>query len=203
MDGDGNAEKITEKQYVFSVSGTNTEYFILQLAHTNNNLFTYKIYNATQYNQEGYDALTPQQKAACVKFVTSNDSHTENTLQVEGDEIVENAGNRYYLKGTEVDGTYKNHRSAGSKLAIKDTSNPYYRETYGSYTNVEDHAVPAYWQKIDIPTSDDPDVRSNKKPFCRYYILEITWNDSEQAGNESKESDMVFLAVERSDGSSI
>ena len=94
-DVNGNAVRITEKQYVFSVSGTNTEYFILQLAHTNNNLFSYKIYNATQYDEAHYSELTPAQKANCVKFVTTNDSHTENPLQVEGDEIVENAGNRY------------------------------------------------------------------------------------------------------------
>lgn len=34
---------VTEKSYIFTVSGSNAERFILQMAHTNNNMFNYTI----------------------------------------------------------------------------------------------------------------------------------------------------------------
>ena len=41
--GEASPAKITKKQYVFSVSGSNTKKYILQLAHTTNNYFTYTV----------------------------------------------------------------------------------------------------------------------------------------------------------------
>ena len=43
------ADTIDRMLYAFSVSGTNCKSYILQMAHTTNNMFTYKIYNAQQY----------------------------------------------------------------------------------------------------------------------------------------------------------
>ena len=59
-DEHGNALKVTKYRYVFAVSGDNTEEFTLQMAHTNNNMFTYTIYPATQYD---YPAGTQVQAA--------------------------------------------------------------------------------------------------------------------------------------------
>ena len=55
LDGYGNPivvneknQKITHKDYVFAVSGTAVDKFIIQLAYTTNNPFTYEIYAADE-----------------------------------------------------------------------------------------------------------------------------------------------------------
>ena len=48
-DADGKLIPVTNQKYVFSVSGSNTTSYKLQIAHTNNNQFTYTLYEATQY----------------------------------------------------------------------------------------------------------------------------------------------------------
>lgn len=209
---DGVAQPIDKKEYVFSVSGANIDYFTLQLAHTNNNLFIYDIFEATQFSEDDYENLDDSDKALCVKYVTHNNSHTENpesALSVEGDPIVENAGTKYYKYGSQLtgepivggeeqypNGKYKN--PGEGKLANGNSDNYYYKETYNTYSEVEAHAVPSYWQAQRVPISDNDTVVANKKPFCRYFILRITWNSNEQAANATKESDMVYLSVVKS-----
>ena len=180
--------KITEKRYVFSVSGANTNQFILQMAHTNNNLFTYKIYMASEETKE-------PTSGTYVKY-TATDVHNENKMVFLGDNVSE-GDDLFYVKGPEVtnelggvsDVGYKN-MSSGSKIANGSGDNYYYK-TYGDNTNVEEHAVPSYWQ-----ATINADQQSNKQ-FCKYFILEVTWNYAEQSNQTAKESDLVYFSVQR------
>lgn len=174
----GDPVKITEKRYVFSVSGSDTNKFILQLAHTNNNLFTYKIYEATE-------TTTKPSSGTYVEYKATGE-HTENTMVFAGDTA--SAGDTlYYVMGAQITGAYKNVAS-GQKIANDDDI--YYTKTYGDNTNVEEHAVPSYWQTT-INSAE-----ANKQ-FCKHFILEVTWNVAEQDTQTKKETDLVYLSVER------
>ena len=173
--------KITEERYVFSVSGSNTNQFILQMAHTNNNLFTYKIYAATEQTTEPESGTYVEYKAT--------GEHTENTMVFTGDTVSKDDV-LYYVKGDEVSGGYLNMGS-GASVANSGTSDTHYYKTYGDNTNVESHAVPSYWQ-----ATINADQSANKQ-FCKYFILEVTWNNTVQATQTSKETDLVYFSVQR------
>ncbi len=112
-DEHGDPVKIKEKRYVFSVSGSDTDRFILQMAHTNNNLFTYKIYEATE-------TLTkPSSGTIYVEYKATGD-HTENSMVFAGDTV--NAGDTlYYVMGSPITGGYQNMDSGASAAKNNDT----------------------------------------------------------------------------------
>ena len=219
----GEKVKVTKYQYVFSVSGSSTSVFTLQMAHTNNNLFKYTLYEADNYascsgstvndvtnytlsgeniNGAAKTTTIPEvNKDRIIKYEHKANTHNENQLQVIGDNYVKDSQSTvYYLR----DATAVN--AAGSGYQNEDTSNPfsqnstnyyaqttdtYYEKTYGDNTNVEIHSVPLYWQgNINVNTD-------NNKNFCKYFVLEITWDDDEQATQTEKETDMIYFAVKR------
>lgn len=186
--------KITNKRYIFSVSGANTNSFTLQMAHTNNNLFTYTVYAATQYTSNEASSTAGGQSAVIIPYTQHKNSHNENTIQVIGDTYVDSADtDLYYLKGDSVQGEYKNNKDdySASKKAVNSTDNKYYSRTYGSNTNVQDHSVPSYWQG-DVSVTMDAN-----KNFCSYFILEVTWDDTQQSAQTSKETDLIYFSVKR------
>ena len=86
VDQDGNAVKVTQMMYAFSVSGSNTTTFRLQMAHTTNNLFYYTIYEAKQFSDYNAAKVAAGNNTdLIVRYDTNLDSHSENTLQVIGD----------------------------------------------------------------------------------------------------------------------
>lgn len=200
---------VTEKNYIFTVSGSNAERFILQMAHTNNNLFNYTIYEAKQYDYLSTNAPvetdsdkivpsgTPEDKI--LEYKTNPSGYTENPLVFADGPINRNSSEtKYYVIRNEANGKYKNNTDkdapiASDNLAIKNGNNKYYSENYGTNTNVESHAVPSYWQGV---LDADPD--SNKQ-FCKYYVLKVTWDPEVQAVNTAKETDMIYFSVKRKD----
>ena len=177
--------KIKEKRYVFSVSGSDTNKFILQMAHTNNNLFTYKIYEATETTTKPSSGTTYVEYKATGK-------HNENSMVFAGDSISE-GDMLYYVKGSLIKGEYKNVAAGSSVAKNKDANDiydTYYNKTYGDNTNVEEHAVPSYWQAT-INSAE-----ANKQ-FCKHFILEVTWVRAVQDTQTAKETDLVYLSVER------
>lgn len=178
-DDNNNPKKITEKRYVFSVSGSDTNKFILQMAHTNNNLFTYKIYEATETTTK------PSSDTTYVEYKATGE-HTENTMVFPGD-TVRKGDMLYYVMGDQITGKYKN--VADGQIIAKN-NDTYYTKTYGENTNVEEHAVPSYWQA----TIDSAEAN---KQFCKHFILEVTWDIAEQDTQTAKETDLVYLSVER------
>ncbi len=188
---------ITKKEYVFSVSGSNTTQFILQMAHTNNNMFTYKVYNATQ-------VTTKPASGEYITFEPHLNSHTENPLLEIGSDIIDK--NRtdplYYIKGEQILGdgvnsSYKNPTgtySGGVVLANKSTADKtYYYPTYGDNTEVEAHSVPSYWQTTLENTSAEIDAN---KRFRKYFILEVTW-PNRPASTEENETDLMYFSAKR------
>lgn len=198
----GDAIPVTQMMYVFSVSGSNTTAFRLQMAHTTNNLFTYTLYEAKQYTDYS-DASTAAggDKDLIVRYDQHAGSHTENTIQVIGDLYDENDNTTdplYYVKGTALTGVYLNPDTTDYQLGLKDTTNKYYSKTYGDNTKVQANAVPKYWQSnVALRTTGaDKEVDSNKK-FCKYFILVVTWDNAQQLTQEKKESDLIYFSVQR------
>ena len=205
------AAAITKKQYVFSVSGSNTKRYILQLAHTNNNLFDYAVYEAEQTSSP------PSGNVEYIKYQIDPGAHKENPFAVIGTDVagttaaaavttsagqttspaVTTTAVKYYTKGSMVmqdkdPATDKNRSTdANEDVHLAKDSDIYFNETYGSSANVEAHAIPTYLQKEirDFETDES-------KLFCHYYILEVTWN-GDRSSVEEKETDMVYLSVSR------
>ena len=200
------SHKITDRQYVFSVSGTGMDAFLLQLAHTNNNKFRYEVYEATQYS-DASDIPAGTDKSKIVKYTTSKNSHSETRdLQIAYDPIDDSAEpvDMYYVREDdpldndgkpvpETDG-YKNNSNG---LGIRDLDNFYYAETYGSYatSKVHEDAMPSYWHAAVTLTSAEKDA--NSKGFCKYFILRVTWDANEQKTQEKKETDMIYFSAKR------
>ena len=91
------------REYVFSVSGQRIPYYVLKLAHTTNNPFTYEIYPATvsttQPNGvEGVDY---------VKYEATGVHTTGSPDAVPGD--ISGTGTYYYtISGSKINGNYQN-----------------------------------------------------------------------------------------------
>ena len=188
------------KDYVFSVSGEYVSTFTLQLAHTTNNEFTYKIYEANRSLTIPTDG-SGAQKIYGKDYVAYTLQYDEDGNEIFGDEAPvfspikvsdeENAAKAsivYYTKGDELHSDseswdipqkYLNPKS-GSTVLANDNKNEdvfeIYEDTYGDYSNFEAHAMPLYWQKTGIPSSDDPDAESKREPFYKEFILHIEWN---------------------------
>ena len=208
LDANNKPIKKTRKYYVFSVSGSNANGYRLQMAHTNNNLFNYKIYDAAQYDyltDDDAPGNTPADKIVpegtdngrIVPYTLHAGSHNENTIQVVGDEYVDDeTSTKYYVcaEHTVSGGEYKNVTGDNSYTA--NTGDKYYTKTYGGNTNVDIYSVPSYWQAT--VNLQGPEIDANKQ-FCKYYILEVSWG-SEQDTQESKETDMIYFSVERING---
>ncbi len=189
----GNEEpaKITKKQYVFSVSGSNADKYILQMAHTTNNLFTYRIYEATQLSGK-------PSSGEYVKYTPNPDARTENPLTVIGDDVVNNDV-KYYLKGNEIVGEYKNKKVVQNEtIAQKTEDTKYYPQNFKNNSvlndNVEEHVVPLYWQTEITGLKSKWDT---SKRFCSYYILEVTWENRAGHTIEDKETDLIYFSVKR------
>jgi len=188
-DNTGKLIPVTRQLFVFSVSGSNTKSYKLQMAHTNNNQFTYKIYPAVQYGSEE-SIPSGTDDADIVLYSMHADSHTENTIQV-ADDVYSESGSKYYVKSaTEVSGEYKNNQTS-SPMQAKDNDS-FYIENYSDKTNVEDNDIPSYWQSDSISVTWD----SNKK-FCHYYIVEVTWENRADRSFEDKETDMIYITASR------
>ena len=205
---DGKPVFVTEKFFVFTVSGSNAKRFILQMAHTNNNLFNYEIYEAQQYDYRSAndapdgtdsDKIVPAGTGDenILKYHTNPGGYTENPLVFADDPVNKSSSEtKYYVIKNKIDGSYKNNTDNASpispdNLAVKSAGNDYYSENYGTNTNVEPHAVPSYWQSL-LDTGSDAN-----KQFCRYFVLRVSWDPDVQSANKAKETDMIYFSVKR------
>ena len=201
---------VTEKYYVFSVSGSNTQRFYLQMAHTNNNYFTYEVYEASQYRYKN-SASAPENTPASeivpsgttddriIEYQTHTNSHTEM-----GDFVITDDPNNddasvtlYYVRGAQVTMDYKNP-GENTPLADSNLTNKYYEENYKSNSttldNVDERDVASYWLSHDPVSAGD---NINKENFCKYFVLKVTWPNRTNKSIEKKETDMLYLSVER------
>ena len=194
--------------FPFAVAGEYVPEFTLQLAHTTNIPFTYKIYESDYYNSEA---------AARAAINTKNESIAEETakLSYEYDAVkydvkakwtmldqytlsqrTLNAGDTLYLvKGNLVSGSYLNSTTSGGRIIA---SNRYHSETYkdgdNTYDQVQTYAEPLYWQSSKISSVPNSSGWGGN-PFFKTFVIEISWDPSEVQND--KETDIIYLSAYR------
>jgi hypothetical protein len=73
-----------------------------------------------------------------------------------------------------------------------------YADTYGEYENVQQNAKPLYYQSEKITTHTNKTSKYNDTDwnFVDFYILEVSWDETEAKKWLDKESDMVYLLAD-------
>ena len=104
-----------------------------------------------------------------------------------------------------VIGEYKNNVNNNAAIGndnLATDNDKYYTANFGTNTNVEEHAVPSYWQ-ANITANVNEDVNYEKgfridsnKRFVKYFIVEVDCSHN-QEGQTSKETDLIYFSVER------
>ncbi len=171
------------KYYVFSVSaGSYKIPYIIQVAHTTNIPFTYKLYKATRL-----DKSASLENILYTVYHRLNESAAEGTpYKIEGENLLVNT-----LNG--------DSSQYGRQLGLG--SGYYYGETYLNTDTPQIYAVPVYHQtgtitwdenQLDI---DEPD----------YYVLELEWDTGASAGPagftqwnkavNNKETDIIYISA--------
>jgi hypothetical protein len=167
--GDIDVSQDGSKEYVFSIHGTASENYILQLAHTTNIPFTYTISYAELLND---GAAVPDD---VVVYTAGDETYYYR-------KIASAAAVTDSQSTIEVPGTWLNP-DATATLADK----TYHATTYGTYGNVQKNAEPLYWQSS--PITPRSKVNNADEKFCDYYILTITWSGL----TNDRETDLVYL----------
>lgn len=156
------------KNFVFCVYSTVTQdNYNIQLAHTTNIPFTYKIYKASESATllESYDVIYyDHTEEKNTHYYTTN----KNTDEIQG----------HYLNKSDT------------SMIANDTQ---HQITYGEYDKnyVQDNAEPLYWQNND---SIEPSGKDSNTGFVDYYILEVSWEGQNTMRN-NKETDMVYITA--------
>lgn len=187
----------THRDYVFSVSGAGVQYYLLELAHTTNNPFTYTIYPAT-FGE--YDENNPPPGAEGVDYVLftapkDNTAGAPATITNINDISTENVTVYYYKIDTNVDtsktwytnagavaGDYLNKASDAPLLA--NSSGTQHNNTYNNDDLVQKNAEPLYWKSSAI--------EGNTNAFCDNYIIRVDWTGA-VLDKKTKETDIIYL----------
>lgn len=172
----------THKYYVFSVSGMGIPYYLLEMAHTTNNQFTYQIYNA---NCALYDSGNPPQGTNGVDYVlfTAPAENTVGSPASVPNDVVTGSTYFYTINGSPITGSYLNDIENSSPL-LAEQSDTYKSATYLPADQVQKNAVPLYWKSSTL-TGDS-------NAFCHNYILRVDWTGA-TIDKKTKETDIVYL----------
>lgn len=174
----------THRDYVFSVSGSGVPYYLLELAYTTNNPFTYTIYPATFSSTkpngvEGVDYVE-------FKATAANTPGSPSTI-TNIDDVTENTTYYYTVNGAAVTGSYLN-RDGSSLPLLAQSSGPQHNKTYnnttGNVDQVQKNAEPLYWKSSAIV--------GDTRGFCHNYIIRVDW-DSAVLDKKTKETDIIYL----------
>ena len=207
LDGEGNEQKITYKDYVFCVTGEAVRSFTIQIAYTTNNPFTYQVFAAKELTDK--PATTDGEPVDYVEYVLTGDRQ-EGIPELNGDAYHSNAPAStimYYQIDKTVaektgiidsNGKYPGIflNSTDGRLADNDSngsSGTYLTFGYGEYLNIQQNARPVYWQARNVATTPG-DNNANKAPFSRHFILRISWTEG-SIDVATKETDIVYLSV--------
>ncbi|MBO7079627.1 MAG: hypothetical protein J6W64_07450 [Bacilli bacterium] len=154
------------KDFVFCIKGMNVDTYKLQLAYTTNNQFVYEIYPA-------YESTNSNESN--VKGKVTYTTHTSPS------------SNKYYYVANSTAKLPLVEGYLNANGTIGKTNDRYYEQTYGTYTNVQENAVPIYWQS-DLLEGSTLDTSE----FCNYYFLRVSWT-GEKANN--KETDIIYITA--------
>lgn len=206
LDNNQNEQKITHKDYVFSVTGDAVDKFTIQLAYTTNNPFEYEIYAAEEVTasevvrQAGTEFQYVEYKltdmgVTGMPVVSGGDYHlnvhSPSSLFYKIDSTETDSGKAVNGKYT---GQYLNltQESSGSHQDGK-SNDAYHGITYDSYSYVHHDVEPVYWQVTGVSAMPG-EVNSNKQAFSRHFILRVKWNSGD-LDNTTKETDIVYISV--------
>ena len=180
----------THRDYVFSVSGAGVQYYLIELAHTTNNPFTYTIYPATfsSTKPNGTEGVDYVQFKATAQNTSGSPSTIANDVT---------AGTTYYytINGTAVAGSYLN-RNGDSFPLLANSSGTCHDKTYNNVQadpnnniaanidQVQKNAEPLYWKSSAIT--------GNASVFCHNYIIRVDW-DNAVLDKKTKETDIIYL----------
>lgn len=166
------------KSYVFCVYGEPIDYYSLQLAHTTNIDFKYKVYRADYVENGSYD-----EGDTIFTFIDEN-----NVLQTE------------HFRQTSVDGhplppiintdveNLEVHKKPGITYKSENTE----FVTDGIYQQVQSNAQPLYWLAQENGLTSMSPINTVGSGFYDYYILTVSWDENVK---NNKETDMVYISV--------
>lgn len=202
-DAEGNA--ITEPEYYpFAVAGKYVHSFTLQMAHTTNNPFIYKIYEGVAYASEDDANTAAGADGVVVEYKLNGEWDTleENGVIFTGEPVpVEKSSSQtsvFIVKGEELDSTkyggghYLNEKTEDSRHLA---TNTYHEKSYNGYNYLVRFEEPLYWQCTGIPSLPDNSEYVGR-PFFKTFILEISWNAADVTAGRianDKETDIVYL----------
>ena len=191
LDGQGKEQKITHKDYVFSVTGDAVDKFTIQLAYTTNNPFTYEVYAAKELT------TNPREPGVPVDYV----EYELTGKGVTGMPVITGItptppAHLFYKVDTTVteggaSGKYNGRYLNSSTGTEADQS--YHADTYDGYGRVDGDAEPVYWQATNV-SAKPGEVNANKEAFSRHFILRVKWEAGE-LDNTAKETDIIYITV--------
>lgn len=203
-DSEGHA--ITQPEYYpFGVAGKYVNSFTLQMSHTTNNPFIYKIYEGTAYATREAAETAAGLGGVIVEYKLNGKWETleENEVILSGDpkpiEKTETQTTIYIVRGDELDadkyggGGYLNDTTDSDGRKIAD--NTYHADCYQNYNNLVKFEEPLFWQCTGIPSLPQGSIYGGK-PFMKTFILEISWTAADVAAkriDNDKETDIVYL----------
>lgn len=205
---DSNGNAITEPEYYpFAVAGKYVNHFTLQMAHTTNNPFVYKIYEGTAYTTEAAARTAAGQNGVVVEYKLNGEwdlLEQEGVILTGDPKPIEKTSTQtmiYIVKGAELDanmyggGGYLNATTDNTGRMIANTT--YHTDCYEdySYNNVVKFEEPLYWQCSGIPSLPSGSEYVGR-PFMKTFILEISWSSADvTAGriDNDKETDIVYM----------
>ena len=157
----------SSKNFVFCVDGEDISQYNIQLAHTTNIYFTYRIYKAV-----------PTDDTNAVEY------ETENKEKV------------YYQKTAPLSGEFINETgdSYSSRTLGNDS---YEEPSYAAGNERQKFAEPLYWQTdvpINANDSSIDELKDDEKAFRNYYVLEVSWNNT--LITNDKETDLIYLTAQ-------
>lgn len=206
---DGSNNAITDPEYYpFAVAGKYVNKFTLQMAHTTNNPFIYKIYEGTAYTTRAAAVTAAGNNGVVVEYKLNGawSTLTENGVILSGDPkpVTKSAEQTtiYIVKGAELDATkyggagYLNSKTEDGRTLA---NNNYHEYCYDDYDDLIKFEEPLYWQCTEIP-SLPANSQFIGKPFMKTFILEISWTAADVAAgkiNNDKETDIVYLSAFR------
>ena len=117
----------------------------------------------------------------------------------------DNITHKYKKSDTEINGKYLNKISDDKILA--NSTGTYHKQTYESYSKIQENAEPLYWKSNDTTLGTGTDL-------VDYYILTVSWakRPAEQTKDETndkykniddiedKETDIVYISVSAKGG---
>lgn len=195
---DTEGDPVTEPQYYpFGVAGKYVSSFSLQLAHTTNNPFIYKIYYGSAYTTRAAAEAAAGANGVVVEYKLNGTWETlaENGVVLSGDPQPIPASSSqaviYIVKGAELAGTYLNDTTDSGRVIADST---YHNLSYGSYSDLVKYAEPLFWQYSGIQSVTNPTYVG--QPFMRTFLLEVSWTAADvTAGriDNDKETDIVYV----------